>query len=67
MNDTIDLEYTATTKPLPPAIPFREIRLLAGSVDNLTFHGSRAARIVLDWLDVVAPVQPAAKEDADEK
>ena len=55
MNDTIDMEYTATAKPPPPAIPFDEIRLLAVSADNPTFHGSRAARIVLDWLTAVAP------------
>lgn len=59
----IDLEYTVTTKPLPPAIPFREVRQLAESVNNLTFGQSRAARIVLDWLDVVAPVQPAPEDD----
>ena len=41
MND-LDLEYTAIERPLPPTIPFREIRLLAGSVDNLTFGQSRA-------------------------
>ena len=67
MNNTVDLEYTAIERPLPPAIPFDEIRLLAGTVDNLTFHGSRAARIVLDWLDVAAPVDPAAKENDHEK
>ena len=62
MND-LDMEYTATTKPLPPAIPFREIRLLAGSVDNLTFGQSRAARIVIDWLDAVAPVEEAETDE----
>ena len=66
MNDTIDMEYTATAKPLPPAIPFDEIRLLAVSVDNLTFHGSRAARIVLDWLTAVAPVEHDAEDGANE-
>lgn len=55
----IDLEYTATTKPLPPTIPFREVRQLAESVNNLTFGQSRAARIVLDWLAVAAPVEEA--------
>ena len=63
MNNTIDLEYTATTKPLPPTIPFREVRQLAESVDNLTFGQSRAARIVIDWLDAVAPVEKAETDE----
>ena len=62
MNE-IDLEYTAIERPLPPTIPFREIRLLAGSVDNLTFGQSRAARIVIDWLAVVAPVEEAETDE----
>ena len=66
MNDTVDMEYTATAKPLPPATPFDEIRLLAVSVDNLTFHGSRAARIVLDWLDAVAPIVEQSEDGANE-
>lgn len=63
MSEVIDLEYTATTKPLPPPIPFDEIRLLAGPVDNLTFHQSRAARIVIDWLNAVAPVEEAETDE----
>ena len=63
MNDTIDLEYTATTKPLPPAIPFWDIRQLAESVNNLTFGQSRAARIVIDWLAVVAPAEEAETDE----
>lgn len=56
MND-FDLEYTATTKPLPPAIPFREVRQLAESVNALAFGQSRAARIVIDWLSSAAPAK----------
>ena len=63
MNDTIDLEYTAIERPLPPTIPFGEVRQLAESVNNLTFGQSRAARIVLDWLNVVAPVEEAKTDE----
>lgn len=63
MNSDVDLEYTATMKPLPPAIPFREVRQLAESVNNLTFGQSRAARIVIDWLAVVAPVEEAETDE----
>ena len=63
MNDTIDLEYTAIERPLPPTIPFREVRQLAESVNNLTFGQSSASRIVLDWLNVVAPVEEAKTDE----
>ena len=59
----IDLEYTVTTKTVAAGDPISEVRQLAESVNNLTFGQSRAARIVLDWLDVVAPVQPAPEDD----
>ena len=59
----VDLEYTAITKPLPPTIPFREVRQLAESVNNLTFGQSRAARIVIDWLDAVAPTEEAETDE----
>ena len=62
MND-VDLEYTAIERPLPPTIPFREVRQLAESVNNLTFGQSRAARIVIDWLDAVAPTEEAKTDE----
>ena len=62
MNE-IDLEYTAIERPLPPTIPFREIRQLAESVNNFTIGQSRAARIVIDWLNVVAPVEEAKTDE----
>ena len=62
MND-LDLEYTGDDQTPAASDPISEIRLLAGSVDNLTFGQSRAARIVIDWLDVVAPVEEAETDE----
>ncbi len=62
MNE-VDMEYTAITKPLPPTTPFEEIEALAVSVNAFTFGQSRAARVVLDWLDAVAPAKQEATDE----
>lgn len=62
MNE-IDMEYTITSQPLPPAAPFREIEALAVSADALTFGQGRAARVVLNWLDAVAPAKQGATDE----
>lgn len=55
MNDTIDLEYTAIERPLPPAIPIRDIRALVIAVDltAATDDICRAVNAVAAWLAAV--------------
>lgn len=55
MNNTVGLEYTATTKPLPPAPPLEHIRALVIAVDltAATDDICRAVNAVAAWLAAV--------------
>ena len=55
MNDAVDLEYTATTRPLPPPPPLEHIRALVIAVDltAATDDICRAVNAVAAWLAAV--------------
>lgn len=47
------MEYTITTRPLPPAIPIESIRELALAVNELAHGQNYHAGIILRWLERV--------------